>query len=112
MGNWMHEAEKSHNKRVFAGYEEYKQRVKDLRVTPLVLPYDVQQEVFGLDEKGTRYPVYPSDHFDVTPGFSHPASHTRLLTPGFSHPASHTRNYKTRGLASSGTRTAYTPGVW
>lgn len=72
MGNWMREAEKSHNKRVFAGYEEYKQRVKDLRVTPLVLPYDVQQEVFGLDEKGTRYPVYPSDHFDVTPGFSHP----------------------------------------
>nr|DAS46446.1 MAG TPA: hypothetical protein [Caudoviricetes sp.] len=109
MDNWMHEAEKSHNNRAFAGYEEYKQRVKDLKVTPLVLPYYVQQEVgkeldkaldfkpdgwdvylqmytervplkgirskfevFGLDEKGTRYPVYQSDYFDVTPCFSHP----------------------------------------
>lgn len=109
MDNWMHEAEKSHNNRVFAEYEEYKQRVKDLKVTPLVLPYDVQQEVgkeldkaidfkpdgwdvylqmytervplkgikskfevFGLDEKGNRYPVYQSDYFDMTPGCSHP----------------------------------------
>lgn len=29
-------------------------------------------EVFGLDEKGNRYPVYQSDYFDMTPGFSHP----------------------------------------
>ena len=109
MGNWMHEAEKSHNSRILAEYEEYKQRVKDLKVTPLVLPYDVRQEVckeldkaidfkpdgwdvylqmytervplkgvlskfkvLGLDEKGTRYPVYQSDYFDMTPGFSHP----------------------------------------
>ena len=35
MGNWMHEAEKSHNNRILAEYEEYKQRVKDLKVTPL-----------------------------------------------------------------------------
>lgn len=109
MNDWMIEAEKSRNNRVFAEYEEYKQRVKDLKVTPLVLPYDVQQEVgkeldkaldfkpdgwdvylqmytervplkgirskfevFGLDEKGNRYPVYQSDYFDVAPGFSHP----------------------------------------
>lgn len=109
MGNWMYEAEKSRNSRVLAEYEEYKQCVKDLKVTPLVMPYDAQQEVgreldkalsvkpdgwdvylqmytervplkgirskfevFGLDEKGTRYPVYQSDYFDVTPGFSHP----------------------------------------
>lgn len=109
MGNWMHEAEKSHNNRILAEYEEYKQRVKDLKVTPLVLPYDVRQEVCkeldkaidfkpdgwdvylqmytervplkgirskfevsGLDEKGTRYPVYQSDYFYMPPGFSHP----------------------------------------
>lgn len=109
MNNWMLEAEKSRNNRVFTEYEEYKQRVKDLKVTPLLLPYDVQREVgkelgkaldfkpdgwdvylqmytervplkgirskfevFGLDEKGTRYPVYQSDYFDMTPGFSHP----------------------------------------
>ena len=109
MGKWMWEAEKSRNNRVLSEYEEYKQRVKDLKVTPLVLPYDAQQEVgkelykaldfkpdgwdvyltmytervplkgirskfevFGLDEKGTRYPVYQSDYFDMTPGFSHP----------------------------------------
>jgi hypothetical protein len=109
MNNWMHEAELSRNSRVLAEYEEYKQCVKDLKVTPLVLPYDAQQEVrkeldkaidfkpdgwdvylqmytervplkgilskfeiFGPDEKGTRYPVYQSDYFDMTPGFSHP----------------------------------------
>ncbi len=109
MNNWMREAEKSRNNRVFAEYEEYKQRVKDLKVTPLLLPYDVQREVgkelgkafdfkpegwdvylqmytervplkgirskfevFGLDEKGTRYPVYQSDYFDMPSGFSHP----------------------------------------
>lgn len=109
MGEWMYEAEKSRNNSVLSEYEEYKQRVKDLKVTPLVLPYDVQQEVckeldkaldfkpdgwdvclkvytervplkgirskfevFGLDEKGTRYPVYQSDYFYMTPGFSHP----------------------------------------
>ena len=109
MNNWMIEAEKSRNNRVFAEYEEYKQRVKDLKVTPLVLPYSAQQEVskeldkalnfkpdvwdvyvqmytervplkgirskfevFGLDEKGTRYPVYQSDYFYMPPGFSHP----------------------------------------
>lgn len=109
MNNFMHEAEKSRNTHVFTEYEEYKQRVKDLKVTPLLLPYDVQREVgkelgkaldfkpggwdvylqmytervplkgilskfevFGLDENGTRYPVYQSDYFDMTPGFSHP----------------------------------------
>lgn len=45
MNNWMREAEKSRNNRVFTEYEEYKQRVKDLKVTPLLLPYDVQREV-------------------------------------------------------------------
>nr|DAM33637.1 MAG TPA: hypothetical protein [Caudoviricetes sp.] len=30
-------------------------------------------EVFGLDKKGTRYPVYQSDYFDMPPCFSHPA---------------------------------------
>lgn len=29
-------------------------------------------EVFGLDEKGTRYPVYRSDFFEMPPSFSHP----------------------------------------
>lgn len=29
-------------------------------------------DMFGLDEKGNRYPVYQSDYFDMTPGFSHP----------------------------------------
>ena len=90
-------------------YTEYKKYVKSLKVTPLLLPYDVQHEVckeldkalnfkpdvwdvylqmytervplkgikskfevFGLDEKGNRYPVYQSDYFDMTPGFSHP----------------------------------------
>lgn len=109
MNNWMHEAEKSRSNRVFAEYEDYKQDIKNLKVTPLLLPYDVQREVckeldkaidfkpdgwdvylqmytervplkgikskfeiFGLDEKGTRYPVYQSDYFDMSPGFSHP----------------------------------------
>lgn len=109
MNIWMLEAEQSRNNRVLAEYEEYKQRVKDLKVTPLVLPYGVRQEVgkeldkaldfkpdgwdvyvqmhtervplkgiqskfevFGLDEKGNRYPVYQSDYFDMPPGFSHP----------------------------------------
>ena len=30
-------------------------------------------EVFGLDEKGNRYPVYKSDFFEMPAGFSHPA---------------------------------------
>ena len=109
MNNWMHEAEKSRSNRVFAEYEDYKRDLKNLKVTPLLLPYDVQREVckeldkaidfkpdgwdvylqmytervplkgikskfeiFGLDEKGTRYPVYQSDYFDMSPGFSHP----------------------------------------
>lgn len=109
MNNWMIEAEESRNNRVFAEYKEYKQDIKNLKVTPLLLPYDVQREVckelgkaidfkpdgwdvylqmytervplkgikskfevFGLDEKGNRYPVYQSDYFDMTPGFSHP----------------------------------------
>lgn len=29
-------------------------------------------EVFGVDEKGTRYPVYQSDFFEMPPSFSHP----------------------------------------
>ena len=113
MSAWMHEAEKSHNNRVFTEYKEYKQHVKDLKVTPLVLPYDANQEVgkeldkaldkaldfkpdgwdvyvqmytervplkgirskfevFGLDKKGNRYPVYQSDYFDMPASFSHP----------------------------------------
>lgn len=109
MGNWMYEAEKSHNSRAFDSFNEYKQDIKNLKVTPLLLPYNVQREVckeldkaldfkpdgwdvylqmytervplkgikskfevFGLDEKGNRYPVYQSDYFDMTPGFSHP----------------------------------------
>lgn len=109
MDNWMIEAEKSRNNSVFSEYEEYKQCVKDLKVTTLLLPYEVQHEVckeldkaidfkpdgwdvylqmytervplkgikskfevFGLDEKGNRYPVYQSGYFDMTPGFSHP----------------------------------------
>ncbi len=63
MNNWMIEAEKSHNNRVFAEYEAYKQRVKDLRVTPLVLPYSAQQEVCkeldkALDFKPNGWDVY------------------------------------------------------
>lgn len=59
----MHEAEKSHNNHVFAEYEEYKQRVKDLKVTPLLLPYDVQREVCkeldkALDFKPDGWDVY------------------------------------------------------
>lgn len=90
-------------------YTEYKKDIKSLKVTPLLLPYDVQQEtckeldkaldfkpdgwdvyvqmytervplkgirskfeVFGLDEKGNRYPVYQSDYFEMPMGFSHP----------------------------------------
>lgn len=97
----------NHHQRLL--YTEYKKDVKSLKVTPLLLPYDVQHEVckeldkaldfkpggwdvylqmytervplkgikskfevFGLDEKGNRYPVYQSDYFDMTPGFSHP----------------------------------------
>ena len=108
MDNQMYE-EKTRNNSVFAVYEEYKQCVKDLKITPLLLPYDVQREVCkeldkaidfkpdgwdvylqmyteriplkgikskfevsGLDEKGNRYPVYQSDYFDMSPGFSHP----------------------------------------
>lgn len=109
MDNWMHEAEKSRNNGVYASFEEYKRNIKNLKVTPLLLPYEVQREVCkeldkalefkpdgwdvylqmytervplkgikskfevsGLDEKGNRYPVYQSDYFDMTPGFSHP----------------------------------------
>lgn len=109
MNSWFYEATESRNIRVFAEYEEYKQVIKDHKVTPLTLPYYVQQEVgkeldkaldfkpdgwdvylqmytervplkgiqskfeiFGLDEKGTRYPVYKSDYFDMPSGFSHP----------------------------------------
>ncbi len=109
MDNWIYEAKKSRNNGVYASFEEYKRVIKTLKVTPLLLPYDVQHEVckeldkaidfkpggwdvylqmytervplkgikskfevFGLDEKGNRYPVYQSDYFDMTPGFSHP----------------------------------------
>lgn len=69
-------------------YAEYKKEVQSLKVTPLLLPYDVQQEIckerlplkgirskfeiFGLDEKGTLYPVYQADYFEMPMGFSHP----------------------------------------
>lgn len=90
-------------------YEKNRQVIRDLRVTPLRIPYAVNQEVcaeleraieykpdgwdvylqmytelvplkgvrskfevFGLDEKGTRYPVYRSDFFEMPPSFSHP----------------------------------------
>lgn len=109
MGNWFYEAENSHNIRAFDSFNDYKQDIKTLKVTPLLLPYDVQHEVckeldkaidfkpdgwdvylqmytervplkgikskfevFGLGEKGNRYPVYQSDYLDMTPGFSHP----------------------------------------
>lgn len=109
MDNWRYEAENSRNNRVFASFEEYKMAIKTLKVTPLLLPYDVQREVckeldkaldfkpdgwdvylrmytervplkgikskfevFGLDEKGNRYPVYQSDYFDMPPEFSPP----------------------------------------
>lgn len=63
MNTWMYEAGKSRNNRVFAEYEAYKQRVKDLKVTPLVLPYAVQQEVCkeldkALDFKPNGWDVY------------------------------------------------------
>lgn len=91
-------------------YKKNLQVMRDLQVTPLRIPYEVNQEVcaeleraieykpdgwdvylqmytervplkgirskfevFGLDEKGTRYPVYQSDYFDMPPRFSHPA---------------------------------------
>lgn len=109
MNNWFYDATEARNIRVFAEYEEYKQVIKDHKVTPLTLPCYVQQEVgkeldkaldskpdgwdvylqmytervplkgirskfeiFGLDEKGTWYPVYKSDYFDMPSGFSHP----------------------------------------
>lgn len=90
-------------------YKKNRQVMRDLKVTPLRIPYYVKQEVcgeleraleykpdgwdvylqmyteriplkgirskfevFGLDEKGTRYPVYQSDYFDMPPSFSHP----------------------------------------
>lgn len=111
-------------------YEKNRQVIRDLQVTPLRIPYAVNQEVcaeleraieykpdgwdvylqmytelvplkgvrskfevFGLDEKGTRYPVYRSDFFEMPRAF-------------------HILNYKTRGLASSGTQAVYTPGVF
>lgn len=90
-------------------YKTNRQVIRDIKVTPLRLPYNVKQEVcgeleraieykpdgwdvylqmytelvplkgvrskfevFGLDEKGTRYPVYRSDFFEMPPSFSHP----------------------------------------
>ena len=90
-------------------YEKNRQVIRDLQVTPLRIPYAVNQEVcaeleraieykpdgwdvyvqmytervplkgirskfevFGLDEKGTRYLVYRSDFFEMPPSFSHP----------------------------------------
>lgn len=90
-------------------YEKNRQVIRDLRVTPLRIPYAVNQEVcaelerameynpdgwdvylqmytelvplkgvrskfevFGLDEKGNRYPVYQSDYFDMPANFAHP----------------------------------------
>lgn len=90
-------------------YEKNRQVIRDLQVTPLRIPYAVNQEVcaeleraieykpdgwdvylqmytelvplkgvrskfevFGRDEKGTRYPVYRSDFFEMPPSFSHP----------------------------------------
>lgn len=90
-------------------YEKNRQVIRDLQVTPLRIPYAVNQEVcaeleraieykpdgwdvylqmytelvplkgvrskfevFGLDEKGTRYPVYRSDFFEMPPSFSRP----------------------------------------
>ena len=90
-------------------HKKNRQVMRDLKVTPLRIPYAVKQEVcgeleraieykpdgwdvyvqmytervplkgirskfevFGLDEKGTRYPVYQSDYFDMPPNFSHP----------------------------------------
>lgn len=92
-----------------AMYKKNRQLIRDLKVTPLRLPYGVQQEVcgeleraleykpdewdvyvqmyterlplkgirskfevFGLDEKGNRYPVYQSNYFEMPMGFSHP----------------------------------------
>lgn len=40
-----YEAEISRNNGVFASFEEYKRDIKTLKVTPLLLPYDVQHEV-------------------------------------------------------------------
>ena len=90
-------------------YKKNLQVMRELKVTPLRIPYEVNQEVcaeleraieykpdgwdvyvqmytervplkgvrskfevFGVDEKGTRYPVYQSDFFEMPPSFSHP----------------------------------------
>jgi hypothetical protein len=90
-------------------YKENRKVIQELKVTPLRLPYGVQQEVcgeleraleykpdgwdvylqmytervplkgirskfevFGTDKKGTRYPVYQSDYFDMPTSFAHP----------------------------------------
>ncbi len=90
-------------------YETNLQEIKRLLVTPLRLPYEVQQEtgkelenaihfkpegwnvylrmyteklplkgirskfeIFGLDEKNNKYPVYQSNYFQMPMSFSHP----------------------------------------
>lgn len=63
MNNCFYEATESRNIRVFAEYEEYKQVIKDHKVTPLTLPYYVQQEVGkepdkALDFKPDEWDVY------------------------------------------------------
>lgn len=127
MGNWMHEAEKSHNNRILAEYEEYKQRVKDLKVTPLVLPYDVRQEVCkeldkAIDFKPDGWDVYLQMYTERVPlkgvlskfkVFGLDEKGTPCINPitSICLRASHTRNYRTLGITSSGTHMGYTPGV-
>lgn len=109
MDNFLLESHKSYNAAYSAEFNQYKQDIKSLKVTPLLLPYEVQQEtckeldealeykpdgwdvyvqmyterlplkgimskfeIFGLDEKGNRYPVYQSDYFKMPARFSHP----------------------------------------
>ena len=97
------------NARKRAQYEAHTKEIKALKVTPLLLPYEVQKEtctelekaldykpdgwdvylqmyteriplkgirskfeIFGVDEKGSRYPVYQSDYFEMPARFSHP----------------------------------------
>ena len=109
MNDWIREAEKSHNNRVFAEYEEYKYLVKDRKVTPLVLPYDVQQEVGkeldkAIDFKPDGWDVYLQMYTERVPlkgikskfevfGLDEKGNRYSVyqsdyfdVTPGFSHP--------------------------
>ena len=112
-----------------AMYKKNRQLIRDLRVTPLRLPYGVQQEVCGeleraLEYKPNGWDVYIQMYTERVPlkgirakfevfGTDKKVTGTRCTSPitSICPRTLRTLSYKTPGLVSSGTQKAYTPGA-